>query len=241
MKIIPNGWKTSDDECKKKNEETEDNTLRQKTSFAKNDKMKASTNKSEDGKVQVIENICKIIPSGWKTTDDECEGRGEENKDNVSKLKIMEEENNKSIATTTKSENKIVEETEEKWKIIHSGWKTAYGGYERKTEENEDSGLKLKINEGIDDKLTTEMNRLDDEILEQTKNIYKIIPSGWKRIEDNYEKKDEENNDKRSKLKIIEEENNKSIDAMNKSEDMIGNQTEEKWKIIPSGWKTAYI
>ena len=57
LKFIPNGWKTSDDECKKKNEETEDYTLQQKTSFAKSDNMKASTNKSEDGKVQVIKNI----------------------------------------------------------------------------------------------------------------------------------------------------------------------------------------
>merc|ERR1711954_580707 len=241
LKFIPNGWKTSDDECKKKNEETEDYTLQQKTSFAKSDNMKASTNKSEDGKVQVIENISKIIPSGWKTTDDECEKRDEENKDNASILKIMEGENNKSIATTTKSEDKIVGQTEEKWKIIPSGWKTADDGYERKTEEDEDNVPKLKIGEGINDKLTKEKNKFGDKILEQTKNIYRIIPSGCKRTEDNYGKKDEENNDKRSKLKIIEEENNKSIEATNKSADKIGNQIEEKWKIIPSGWKTAYI
>ena len=80
--------------------------------------MKASTNNSEDGKVQVIENICKIIPSGWKMTDDECEKRDEENKDNTSILKIMEEENNKSIATTTKSEDKIVGQTEENGKLF---------------------------------------------------------------------------------------------------------------------------
>ena len=284
LKFIPNGWKTADDECKKKNEETEDNISQQKTSCAKIDKIKAVTNKFEDEKAQAIENICKIIPSGWKTTDDECEKKSEENKDNVSKLKIMEEENNQSTATTTKSEDKIVEQTEKKWKIIPSGWKTADGGCERKTEENgdkltaakikfdyevleqtgnfwkiipsgwkteddgyarkteegEDNAPKLRIDEGGHDRLTAEPNKFDDEILEQAKNIYKIIPSGGETTEDNCEKIDEVNNDKRSELKITEEENNKSIEAMNKSEDKIDDQTEKKLKIIPSGWKTAY-
>merc|ERR1711954_488948 len=84
-----------------------------------NDKLKTSTNKSADEIVKQSGDILKIIPNGWKTADDKCEKKGEENNDNVSKLKITEEENNKSTATTTKSGDKIDEQTE---KTIPSGW-----------------------------------------------------------------------------------------------------------------------